>query len=67
MMLKELLEEVYSNGTYDNWSGELIGSETDKIHATVKVALEAFTGILNNATSTPEERKWARDKIDQLL
>jgi hypothetical protein len=66
-MLKAMIEEVYSSGRFDDWSGELISSETDKIHATVKLALETFTEILKSSTASPEDRKWARDKIDALL
>lgn len=66
-MLKELLEEVYDNGRIDDWSGELISGETDKIHATFREALATLSGVLTSPTSTPEDRKWARDKIDILL
>lgn len=66
-MFKELIEEVYSSARYDNWSGQLIRAESEKVHETMKLALETFASILNNPTATPEERKWARDKIDALM
>jgi hypothetical protein len=66
-MLKQLIEEVYESARLDDWSGELISDETEKVHATFKLALESFTAVLNSSIATPEERKWARDKIDQLL
>jgi hypothetical protein len=66
-MLKDLIEEIYSSARCDDWSGELISSETEKVHQTMRRALEVVASVMTSATATVEEKKWARDKIDALL
>jgi hypothetical protein len=66
-MLKELIEEIYSSARCDDWSGELIQAETAKVHQTMQKALDVIASVLTSPAATPDEKEWARDKIDALL
>lgn len=66
-MLQDLISEIYDNARIDDWSGELIRCETEKMHETFRVALASFTSVLTNPSSSPEEKAWARDKIDAIF
>ena len=66
-MLKELIEEIYSCARCDDWSGELISTETEKVHETMRQALVVVSAVLTSPTATDKEKEWARQKIDALL
>lgn len=58
---------MYSFAENDDWAGELINNQAEKIHSSHKEELAALTLIITSPYTRREEKEWATDQMEKLL
>lgn len=65
--MNDLLATVYKSGRADDWTWELIGSESDKVHETARSFVKTLTTVLCAPNASKDDKAWARKRIDSLM
>ena len=66
-MLRRLLKDLHTIAYNDNWGGDLIKTESHKIHQSYQTTVQPLLAIVNNPQANDFDRMWAKNKLDQLI